>query len=99
MRFRSLERGQRVVKVRNSVRSASSVTQASILTEAEATLTRIQENQQHADLTDEAYAALSVFDRPDDLLNRLSDERCGKPLSSSADRVLERLKSQSDDQN
>lgn len=93
MRFRSLERGQRMVKVRNSVRTASSVTHASNLSDAEETLTKLQDRQERADLTDEAYAALSVFDRPDDLVQRLSDEGCGTPVTSSAEQVLERLKS------
>lgn len=96
VRLRDLERGQRVANVREQVRTAetlgASVRQSS-LAEAEDTLSRIRDRQERGLLADEALASLSALDRPKELLSRLADAGCGAPLRSSAETVLERLKS------
>ncbi|GAB4522270.1 MAG: hypothetical protein Tsb0019_24030 [Roseibium sp.] len=92
-RLRDLERGRNAAVVRNRISAAGSATAfPAPLFEAEETLERINDRQERGALADRALAALSVIDRPNDLIGRLADAGCGAPVRSSADAVLERLK-------
>lgn len=92
VRLRTLQRGQRVAKVRKTVQTAGNVIDLSKLSEAEQTLCDIQERQECQELADQAFKTLSATDRSDELIKRLSDAGCGSSLNASVDAVLERLK-------
>ncbi|MEM5580850.1 PspA/IM30 family protein [Roseibium sp. AS2] len=95
-RLRDLERGRNVAHVRARISAAGSATaDPAPLYQAEETLERINTRQERGVLADQALAALSVIDRPGDLIERLADAGCGSPASSSADAVLERLRATS----
>lgn len=94
-RLRELQRGQRVVTARDQVRKVGVKVAAaggSSLADAEGTLNRIQTRQQEMDLTEAAFAELTISDTPTHIVDRLASAGCGKPLSSSPDAVLERLR-------
>lgn len=92
VRLRTLQRGQRVAKVRKTVQTAGNVIDLSTLSEAEQTLSDIQDRQERQELADQAYKTLSATDRSDDLIKRLSEAGCGSSVNASVDAVLERLK-------
>jgi phage shock protein A len=97
-RLRELERGQKTASVREKVRAAGSFgvsTDHAPLAHAQETLERINDRQERGVLADKALAALSVVEDPKELAARLADAGCGAPLRSSADVVLDRLKSSS----
>ncbi|MEM6383062.1 MAG: PspA/IM30 family protein [Pseudomonadota bacterium] len=94
-RLRELQRGQRVVTARDQVRKVGnrlSVADEGALSDAEETLTKIEERQQALDLADSAYAELSVSEDPSDIVDRLADAGCGTSKTTRADDVLARLK-------
>lgn len=94
-RLRDLQRGQRVVTARDQVRKVGvqvAVAGGSSLADAEDTLDRIQTRQQEMDLTEAAYAELTISDAPTDIVDRLASAGCGSPLSTSADSVMDRLR-------
>ncbi|MCV6575069.1 MAG: PspA/IM30 family protein [Cohaesibacter sp.] len=92
IRLRTLQRGQRVAKVRKTVQTAGNVIELSTLSEAEQTLSDIQERQERQELAEQAFKTLSVTERSDELIKRLSDAGCGSCVHTSVDAVLERLK-------
>ncbi|WP_068407133.1 PspA/IM30 family protein [Labrenzia sp. OB1] len=96
-RLRDLERGRQVARVRTRISAAGSASASpASLYQAEETLERINSRQERGALADKALAALSVIDRPKDLIARLADAGCGSSVRSSADAVLERLRSGTD---
>ena len=100
-RLRELQRGQRVVTARDQVRKVGTkvaVVGGSSLTDAEDTLERIQARQKQIDLTETAYAELTVVDNPSDIIDRLAGAGCGPSPTTSADDVLARLKGQASGQ-
>jgi phage shock protein A len=62
------------------------------LKDAETTLKRLQERQEHADATAAALVELSVGNNAEDLATRLAEEGCGSPMKPDSASVLERLK-------
>jgi phage shock protein A len=92
-RLRELERGRNAAVVRSRIGAAGSASASpASLFNAEETLERINGRQERGALADRALAALTVIERPKDLIERLADAGCGAPVRTSADAVLERLK-------
>lgn len=99
-RLRELQRGQRVVTARDQVRKVGvqvAVAGGSSLADAESTLDRIANRQQEIDLTEAAFAELTVSDTPSDIVERLASAGCGNALTTSADSVLARLRNKAGD--
>lgn len=94
MRMRELQRGQRIASATDKaqkLRTQVPESGLSSLTDAEETLSRLRQRQQHIDLTAEAMAELDATDNPARTIEKLAEAGCGKPLKSDADDVLERL--------
>ncbi len=95
LKMRDLERGQRLATATShtqklAVDSPRSTTNS--LSDAEETLRRLEKRQQTVDLTRKAEAELEQSTAPADISKRMAEQGLGKPLKSSADQVLERLK-------
>ena len=95
-RLRSLKRGERTALVRQKVMKATTVgatTDTASLLQAETRLMEIEARQERAALADQAFQELSPQDNPQAMIEKLADAGCGTPLRTSADAILERLKS------
>lgn len=95
-RLRSLKRGERGVQVRAHVLQATALGNTSgqaSLAEAEERLDEIRHHQERAQLAEREFAALSVDERPEELIEKLGAAGCGAPARPSADEVLARLRS------
>jgi len=96
-RLRALKRGERIAMATDK---AQRVTQAipggtsSALRDAEATLTRLRARQTEVDATNEALDALENTNDTRTLREKLAEAGCGAPLKTTAEAVLERLRTQ-----
>lgn len=96
MRLAALRRGERLAVARDRTRRLSRVApgeNVSSLAEAEATLARLEQRQREAELTAEALSTLEAGPDPAALAEKLASAGCGHPLVTSADEVLQRLRS------
>ncbi|KRD49287.1 PspA/IM30 family protein [Ensifer sp. Root278] len=94
-RLAALRRGERLAEARDRTRRLSRDVPGNdlaTLSDAEATLARLETRQREAELTAEALVELE--DRPDPtaLAEKLAAAGCGRPLITSAEDVLERLR-------
>ena len=94
-RLAALRRGERLAEERDRTRRLSRDVPGNdlaTLSDAEATLARLETRQREAELTAEALVELE--DRPDPtaLAEKLAAAGCGRPLVTSAEDVLERLR-------
>lgn len=94
-RLAALRRGERLAEARDRTRRLSRDVPGNdlaTLSDAEATLARLETRQREAELTAEALVKLE--DRPDPtaLAEKLAAAGCGRPLVTSAEDVLERLR-------
>ncbi len=94
-RLAALRRGERLAEARDRTRRLSRDVPGNdlaTLSDAEATLARLETRQREAELTAEALVELE--DRPDPtaLAEKLAAAGCGRPLVTSAEGVLERLR-------
>lgn len=90
-----LKRGQRIVEATSKtqkLRGNSPATSQANLSDASATLERLQERQSQSKETMKALAELSASDSADSLSDRLAAAGMGAPKSTSAEDVLKRLK-------
>lgn len=95
LKLRDLERGQRLATATDRTQKLadmSPVCTMSNLREAEETLNRLNLSQQATDLARKAEAELEMATAPSEVVERMAAEGLGEPLRSSADAVLERLK-------
>ncbi|MEL7098128.1 MAG: PspA/IM30 family protein [Pseudomonadota bacterium] len=93
-----LRRGQRLAEATaktQHVRGSMPVHAQNDLSDAAATLERLQDRQALADETMEAMTELSIAGNADAIARRLADAGMGTPRKTSADAVLERLKTTS----
>lgn len=91
-----LRRGQRLAEATaktQHVRGSMPVNTRNDLSDAAATLERLQDRQALADETMEAMTELSIAGNADAVAKRLADAGMGSPRKTSADAVLDRLKS------
>ncbi|KPF41217.1 PspA/IM30 family protein [Rhizobium sp. AAP43] len=96
MRLAALRRGERLAVARERTRKLTADVPGedlSTLADAEATLARLEQRQRQSELTAEALASLEADSDPSALVERLAAAGCGRPLVTSADEVLERLRS------
>ncbi len=94
-RLRELERGQRLAQATAATQNLSrnpSPEQLNSLKEAEETLRKLQERQQHEDYTRQAEAEFEAEETPEELTRRMASQGFGTPITTSTDSVLERLK-------
>lgn len=93
--LRDLQRGQHLAEANDKVQRLHNVGPSGMvddLTDAADTLRRLQEKQSMAEATATAMVELSTGAKAEDMSERLADAGHGKPLKTSADMVLERLK-------
>ncbi len=96
MRLRDIERGQRVAVATERAQKLSGISPAqntSSLHDAEDTLKRLEQRQKNASLVAKAEQELEQVNCADNLTERMAKKGFGKPLETSADMVLQRLKS------
>jgi phage shock protein A len=96
-RLRALQRGQRLALATEHTQrlhAASPVTMAAGLSDAEATLQRLQERQAMLAATRDAVIELSAGTSADATRDRLAAAGCGAPLRPDAAAVLARLKAE-----
>ncbi len=94
-KFRELQRGQRLATATQKtqdLRSKTAGSAQSSLRDAEDTLNRLRRRQQEMDLTEQAIAELDATGNPEAMAKKMAEAGCGKPQTTSADDVLERLK-------
>jgi len=97
-RLRQLQRGQRLAVATDKTQRMQSTFPASgmsTLRDAEATLDRLQDRQSEMDATAQAMAELEATGSTEALRDRMAKAGLGKPITTSADDVLERLKKKS----
>ncbi len=93
-RLRDLQRGQRIAAATEKtqrLREATPNSGLSALKDAEATLARLRERQQHIDATNAAMDDMDQTSDPASISEKLAAAGCGAPIRSSADDVLARL--------
>ncbi|WP_430441695.1 PspA/IM30 family protein [Shinella sp.] len=94
MRLSALRRGERLALARDRTRRLSNDAPGeNTLADAEATLARLEQRQREAELTAEALTTLESGPDPAALAEKLAAAGCGRPLVTSADEVLQRLRS------
>lgn len=94
MRLSALRRGERLALARDRTRRLSNDAPGeNTLADAEATLARLEQRQREAELTAEALTTLETGPDPAALAEKLAAAGCGRPLVTSADEVLQRLRS------
>ncbi len=94
MRLSALRRGERLALARDRTRRlAHDAPGENTLADAEATLARLERRQREAELTAEALGTLETGPDPAALDEKLAAAGCGRPLVTSADEVLQRLRS------
>ncbi len=94
-RLEALRRGERLAAARDRTQHLSKEVPGNdlaTLSDAEATLTRLETLQREAELTAEALIELEERPDPAALAQKLAAAGCGRPLVTSADDVLERLR-------
>jgi phage shock protein A len=95
--LRDMKRGQHLAEANEKAHRLRGVTpsvQINDLKDAQATLARLQERQDHAEATASAISELSVGTSAASMTDRLAAAGCGAPLRSDAAAVLDRLKNQ-----
>lgn len=93
MRLSALRRGERLALARDRTRRLSNDAPGdNTLADAEATLARLERRQREAELTAEALTTLETGPDPVALAEKLAAAGCGRPLVTSADEVLQRLR-------
>lgn len=93
--LRAMKRGQHLVEASATAQRISGVTPSSAMSdlqEAQETLTRLQDRQEHTNATASAMMSLSVDDSAESVAKRLAEAGCGEPMHSDASSVLKRLK-------
>ena len=96
MRLAALRRGERLALARDRAHRLSKDAPGeniASLADAEATLARLEKRQREAELTAEALTSLEAGPDPAALAEKLAAAGCGRPLVTSADEVLQRLRS------
>lgn len=94
-RLAALRRGERLAEARDRTRRLSRDVPGNdlaTLSDAEATLARLETRQREAELTAEALIELEERPDPTALTEKLAAAGCGRPLVTSAEDVLERLR-------
>jgi phage shock protein A len=94
-RLRDLQRGQRLAIATDHsqrLRGAVPISATASLTEAEATLARVQDRQSATDAQRAAMVQLSASTNAEAMQNRLAAAGCGAPLRADATAVLDRLR-------
>ncbi|WP_043623972.1 PspA/IM30 family protein [Ensifer sp. ZNC0028] len=94
-RLAALRRGERLAAARDRTQRLSREVPGNDLAtlgDAEATLARLETRQREAELTAEALIELEERPDPAALAQKLAAAGCGRPLVTSADDVLERLR-------
>lgn len=94
-RLAALRRGERLAAARDRTRRLSRDVPGNdlaTLSDAEATLQRLEKHQREAELTAEALTELAEGPDPAALAEKLAAAGCGRPLVTSADEVLDRLR-------
>ncbi len=97
-RFAELHQGRRIARVAEAVRQSrrgrieGASARECTLSEAEATLARLQERQSQAAAGEDALKGLAAATRPQKVEERLAEAGFGAPLRPSAASVLARLK-------
>ena len=94
-RLAALRRGERLAEARDRTRRLSRDVPGNDLAtlgDAEATLARLETRQREAELTAEALVELEERPDPTALAEKLAAAGCGRPLVTSAEDVLERLR-------
>ncbi|WP_104666807.1 PspA/IM30 family protein [Ensifer adhaerens] len=94
-RLAALRRGERLAEARDRTRRLSRDVPGNDLAtlgDAEATLARLETRQREAELTAEALIELEHRPDPSALAQKLAAAGCGRPLVTSADDVLARLR-------
>lgn len=97
-KLKELQRGQRLATATDKtqkIRAAHPLSTLANFKDAEETLGRLQNRQQQVDTTAKVISEMEGQGNTTRLIDKLSEAGCGKPLSSSTQEVLERLKSQS----
>lgn len=95
-RLAALRRGERLATARDRTRRLTRDVPGqdlATLTDAEETLARLQQRQREAELTAEALTELEAVPDPTALARKLAEAGCGRPLVTTADEVLARLRS------
>jgi len=95
-RLRALKRGERTVEVRDRIQKAQSFGSEagqSALSQAEEQLDDILHRQERDQLAEREFKALSADGDPDTLIAKLGEAGCGAPVTTKADAVLARLRS------
>ncbi len=93
--LREMQRGQHLAEANDKVHRIRGVMPSghiNDLKDAEATLKRLQERQEHAEATASAMVELSVGSSAEDMSKRLAEAGHGAPIKTDATAVLERLK-------
>ncbi len=96
-RLRDLQRGQRLAIATDHTQrlhSSAAITATANLSEAEATLARLQTRQTTTEAARAALLDLSASTNAEAMRNRLAAAGCGAPLRPDAASVLQRLKAQ-----
>ena len=93
--LREMKRGQHLAEANDKAQRLSGVMQSGYindLKDAEATLKRLQERQEHAEATATAMVELSADTSAESMTEKLADAGYGAPLKADATAVLDRLK-------
>ena len=93
--LREMKRGQHLAEANDKAQRLSGVMPSGYindLKDAEATLKRLQERQEHAEATATAMVELSADTSAESMTEKLADAGYGAPLKADATAVLDRLK-------
>ncbi len=96
--LREMKRGQHLAEANDKAHRLNGAIPSghtNVLGDAQKTLKRLQERQEHAEETAIALAELSVGSNAESMSKRLAQEGCGLPIKTDAADVLERLKQKS----
>lgn len=96
-RLRALKRGERIAMATDKAQRVSQAIPggtSSALRDAEETLTRLRTRQTEVEATNEALDALENTNDTRSLREKLAEAGCGAPLKTTAEAVLERLRTQ-----
>ncbi len=91
-RLRDLQRGQRLAVATDHTQRLHGTAAVATLSEAEATLARLQDRQSNTEVARAAALALSASTNAEAMQNRLAAAGCGARLRPDAASVLQRLK-------
>lgn len=95
--LREMKRGQHLAEANDKAQRLSGVMPSGYvndLKDAETTLKRLQERQEHAEATANAMVELSADTNAESLTDRMAEAGYGAPLKPDATAVLDRLKKQ-----